>query len=322
MRPSSLFLVAVAIWGTTWVAIKAQIAATTPEIGVALRFSLAAAVVLGYCAVRRISLRVPPRTHALLALVGALGFSLSYLFVYHAERFIVSGLVAVGYSAAPLVNLVLARLLLGTPMSRRVAVGGALGLLGIVLIFWPEFARLQAGGPLLAGAALTAAAVLASCVSNIGMARVQAGGLRGWAPLAIGMSYGAAVSWLAVLLLGQPLAVAWSLPFAASLAYLALAGSVLAFAAYYALLGKVGPARAAYVGVMSTVVALLVSAAFEGYDWRLATFVVIALAVAGNVLALQPGRQDRSAGTGGAARPTPSASTKPAGASAASSAAT
>jgi drug/metabolite transporter (DMT)-like permease len=287
MKPSTLFFITVAIWGTTWVAIKAQIAATTPEIGVALRFTLAAAVVLLYCAARRISLRVPPRTHALLALVGALGFSLSYFFVYHAERFIVSGLVAVGYSAAPLVNLLLARLLLGTPMSRRVAAGGALGLLGIALVFRPEFSRLHADGPLLLGAALTAAAVLASCLSNIGMARVQAAGLHGWAPLAIGMGWGAVVSWVAVLVLGQPVAVAWSLPFVASLAYLSLAGSVLAFAAYYALLGRIGPARAAYVGVMSTIVALLVSALFEGYDWRLETFAGIALAVAGNVLALQ-----------------------------------
>lgn len=287
MRPSSLFFIAVAIWGTTWIAIKAQIAATTPEVGVALRFSLAAALVLLYCLARGIRLALPAGLHALLAAVGALGFSLSYLFVYHAERFIVSGLVAVGYSAAPLVNLLLARALLGTPMSRRVAAGGLLGLLGIVLIFWPEVGRLQGGGPLLAGAALTAGAVLASCVSNIGMARVQAAGLRGWAPMAYAMAYGALVSWAAVFALGQPLAIRWSPAFAASLAYLAVAGSVLAFGAYYALLARIGPARAAYVGVMSTIVALLVSALFEGYDWRLATFVGIALAVGGNVLALQ-----------------------------------
>jgi drug/metabolite transporter (DMT)-like permease len=74
-----------------------------------------------------------------------------------------------------------------------------------------------------------------------------------------------------------------------------LAGSVLAFGAYYALLAKVGAARAGYVGVMSTVVALIVSALFEGYDWRAATVVGIALAVAGNVLALQPARRPTGA---------------------------
>jgi drug/metabolite transporter (DMT)-like permease len=294
MNPSTLFFVTVGIWGTTWIAIKFQLDALAPELGVALRFSIAAIAVLAWCAARGISLAMPRRVHALLAAIGLLGFCISYFFVYHAERFIVSGLVAVGYAGAPLVNMLLARLLLSTPMSRRVAAGGLLGLAGIGLVFWPEFSRMQADGPLVIGASLTAGAVLASCMSNIGMARVQGAGVKGWAPLGVAMAWGAGLSWLSVLLFGRPLSIQWSLPFVASLLYLSLAGSVLAFAAYYSLLAKIGPARAAYVGVMSTIVALLISALFEGYDWRLATFVGIALAVGGNVLALHGGASVRS----------------------------
>lgn len=290
MTPVSLFLITVSIWGTTWIAITFQLHATTPEVGVALRFSIAATIVLAWCLARGIPLRQSLRMHALLALVGVLGFCVSYLFVYHAERFIVSGLVAVGYAAAPLVNMLLARTMLGTPMSRRVAAGGALGLVGIALIFWPEFSRLQTDGPLFIGAALTAGAVLASCLSNIGMSRAQTAGVKGWAPLGLGMTWGALAAWVAVAIAGRPLTIDWSVPFVLSLAYLALAGSALAFGAYYTLLGKIGPARAAYVGVMSTIVALLVSAMFEGYHWRFATFAGIALAVGGNVLALQSTR--------------------------------
>jgi len=202
--------------------------------------------------------------------------------------------VAVGYSAAPLVNMVLARAFLGTRMSPRVAAGGLCGLAGIALIFQPEFARLDSSAPLAIGAMLTAAAVLASCLSNMIIAGQQSRGVRGWPPLAFAMTYGAAGSWLAVALLGVPLEVRWSWPFAGALLYLALAGSVLAFGAYYALIGRIGAARAAYVGVMSTIVALLVSALFEGYDWRTATAAGIALAVAGNVLALSASGHQRS----------------------------
>jgi drug/metabolite transporter (DMT)-like permease len=288
MNPSALFFATVAIWGTTWIVIKLQLAATAPEMGVALRFTVAALVVLGWCVARRIPLTLPRRVHLLLAGTGLLGFCVSYFFVYHAERFIVSGLVAVGYSAAPLINMLLARLLLGTRMAARVALGGLLGVVGIALVFWPEFSRLQAGGPLLIGA---------SCVSNIGMARVQAAGIRGWAPLGVAMAWGAMLSWLAILVTGTSTAVHWSPLFVLSLAWLSLAGSVIAFAAYYALLGKVGPARASYVGVMSTLVALVISSVFEGYDWRVATFVGIALAVGGNILALQGGAAARPLAT-------------------------
>jgi drug/metabolite transporter (DMT)-like permease len=286
MRPAPLFFSAVAIWGTTWFAIKFQIHAAAPEVGVALRFTLAAAALLTFCAWRGIALQFSRPQHGRLAVLGVLGFCLSYLLVYYAQGYIVSGLIAVGYSAIPLVNMLLARAFFGTTMSRRVAVGGALGLAGITLIFWPEFARASADGPLVIGAALTAGAVLVSALANMVMTGLQKDGLSGWAPLAAGMGYGAIASWLVVLLLGVPLTVSWSLPFAASLLYLSLAGSVLAFGAYYALMRQVGPARAGYVGVMSTVVALLVSALFEGYDWRLVTVVGIGLAVLGNVFAL------------------------------------
>jgi drug/metabolite transporter (DMT)-like permease len=286
MPTAALFFACVAIWGTTWIAITFQVDRAAPEVGVALRFTLAAAAVFAWCAARRIDLRLPRREHLWLLLLGLLGFCISYLLVYHSQRYIVSGLVAVGYSAAPLVNMVLARLFFGTRMSRRVAAGGLCGLAGIALIFQPEFARLQSSTPLAIGALLTAGAVLASCLSNMVIAGQQGRGVRGWMPLAFAMAYGAAGSWLAVLLLGVAVDIHWSRPFAGALLYLALAGSVLAFGAYYALIGRIGAARAAYVGVMSTVVALFISALFEGYPWRAATVLGIALAVAGNVLAL------------------------------------
>ena len=152
MSAASLFATCVLIWGTTWYAITLQLAATSPAVGVALRFSLAAALIFLWCIARGHRLRLPRATHAWLALMGLLNFFVSYLFVYYAEQRIVSGLVAVGYSAMPLLNMALSRLFFGTPMSRRVGLGGLLGVSGIALIFWPEFARFAADAPLLAGA--------------------------------------------------------------------------------------------------------------------------------------------------------------------------
>jgi drug/metabolite transporter (DMT)-like permease len=138
----------------------------------------------------------------------------------------------------------------------------------------------------MAGALLTGCAVLTSSLANMVVARNQAAGLDGWPALACAMAYGALGTWLFVAVGGQAVQVDWNWPFVASMFYLAALGSALAFGAYFALLRQVGPARSAYVGVMSTIVALLVSATLEGYDWKIATVVGIALAVAGNVVAL------------------------------------
>lgn len=286
MHPYSLFAVSTLIWGTTWYAITFQLAAVAPELGVALRFAFAGVMILAFCVWRGIGLRYDRRQHAQIALLGFTNYSISYILIYHAEQHIVSGLVAVGYAGAPLINMLLSRWMLGTPLSRRVAVGGGLGLAGIALIFWPELAALQSNPAVLLGAVQTAIAVLISCYGNVCVGKLYAEGVSGWGPLGLSMLWGGAISLVAALALGVPLTVQTSPAFFASFLYLALFGSILAFGAYFALIGRIGAARAAYVGVMSPVLALLMSAVFEGYDWRLATVLGVLLAVAGNVIAL------------------------------------
>lgn len=286
MHPISLFAVSTLIWGTTWYAITFQLAAVAPELGVALRFAFAGALILAFCVWRGIALRYDRRQHAQIALLGLTNYSVSYILIYHAEQHIVSGLVAVGYAGAPLINMLISRWMLGTPLSRRVTVGGSLGLAGIALIFWPELAALQSNPWVLLGAAQTAVAVLISCYGNVWVGKLYEEGVSGWGPLGLSMLWGGAISLAAALIMGVPLTVQPSAAFFASFLYLALFGSVIAFGAYFALIGRIGAARASYVGVMSPVLALLMSAAFEGYDWRLATVLGVVLAVAGNVIAL------------------------------------
>ena len=91
-----LFAIAVAIWSTTWHAILYQLARTPPEVGVTLRFALAGMLALAVAAWRGDRVRCNAREHARLALQGMFMYSLSYLCVYHAERHVPSGLVAVG----------------------------------------------------------------------------------------------------------------------------------------------------------------------------------------------------------------------------------
>ena len=94
----------VLIWGTTWHAITYQLSDLAPEFGVAIRFLIAGGSVVAFALWRGERLRFPLAAHASLALQGAFLYGVSYVCVYHAERFVASGLVAVGYSASPLLN--------------------------------------------------------------------------------------------------------------------------------------------------------------------------------------------------------------------------
>lgn len=281
-----LFAVAVAIWGTTWLAITFQLGVVPPEASVTWRFGLAAAIIFGVCRARRLPLRFPARVHALLLLFGLAMFCAGYLFVYHAETLLVSGLVALAYSASPLANMALARLVLGTPMSARLAAGGLVGLCGVALVFWPEMVAVRAEGATLRGVLYAAAGVLSSSLGSVLAGVVARHGLDVWQKMAWGMAYGAAGCLAAALVSGQPLAFEWTLRYTGSLLYLSVLGSVVAFAAYLTLLARAGPTRAGYVGVMVPIVALVVSTFAEGFAWGWQTVVGVALAAAGNVVIL------------------------------------
>jgi drug/metabolite transporter (DMT)-like permease len=287
MTNLQLFVACVAIWGSTWLAITFQLGSVAPEASVAWRFLLASLTLFAYCAARRLPLRYPAREHAWIALQGVLMFSASYIAVYYAEENVVSGLVAVGYSASPLLGMVGMRLVFRTPMTQAVAFGSILGIAGIVLVFWPEFAHLRGDRRTALGALFTALAVVLSTLGSIAAHRNQQARVPLWQGMAWAMLYGSLFSLACALVAGRAIGFQTTFSYLASLAYLAMFGSIVAFAGYLTLLGRLGVARAGYVGVMVPIVALAVSALFEGFRWHALTGVGIAVSVAGNVVVLR-----------------------------------
>jgi drug/metabolite transporter (DMT)-like permease len=251
------------------------------------RFLLASALLFGWCLARGLPLRFARREHLWMAVQGAFMFSVSYVAVYYAEQNVVSGLVAVGFSASPLLNMVGMRLFFGSPMTLRVGTGALLGIAGITLVFWPEFAHLKADGRVALGAAFTVAAVVLSALGNMVAHRNHDAGLPIWQSMAWGMLYGALFTLAMALAFGRPLAFEATPAYLLSLLYLAFFGSVLAFGGFLTLLGRVGPARAGYIGVMVPIVALAISSVFEGYRWELLALAGVAVSVAGNVIILR-----------------------------------
>jgi drug/metabolite transporter (DMT)-like permease len=222
-------------------------------------------------------------------------YSVSYICVYHAEKHIPSGLVAVGYSAQPLLLGVATRLLWGTPLTGRFVVGGLMGVAGVALIFAPEFAQMSTNARAAWGAVFTVAAVGLSSVGNLVASRNAQHGLPFVPVLGYGMLYGSVVSWAFAWGSGQPIVWPSDVTWWATLLYLSAFGSVVAFGCYLLLQQRIGVGPASTVGVATTVIALLVSVVLEGYRPGLLALTGVVLALAGNALALggKPGRQGR-----------------------------
>jgi len=283
---ASIFAGCVLIWGTTWLAITYQLGPVAPEVSVSHRFLLAALIVAAWCRLRRLPLRFKPAEHAALALMGVAMYGFSYVFVYHAELHVASGLVAIGYSASPLLSTLGSRLFFRQPVSARMAAGSLLGILGITLVYWPEFGHLQENRNVALGALFTLLAVLVSTGGGLLAQRNHQRGLHGWPAMAWSMAYGGICALVVALALGRPYGIDLGAPYLLSLLYLSLLGSVVTFAGWLTLVGRIGAPRASYVGVMAPIVALFVSTLFEGFSWHPLTVAGVAVSIAGNVLVL------------------------------------
>jgi len=287
MSAGALFAIATAIWGSTWLAIKFQLGTVDPAASVAYRFALAAVMLGAWCVATRRSLALPRRAHGWFLVQGATFFGLNYIGVYLAERHVASGLVAVVFSTIVFMTPLGTRIAFGVPIRAATLVGAVLGVAGVALLFVKELRAASHGGEAALGIGYAFGATAIAAVGNLASMRIQREGWPLLSSTAWGMGYGAAVSAVVATIAG----VHWSFdPRAAyvlALVYLAALGSVVAFAAYLALLRKAGAATASFVGVSTPVVAMLLSTLFEGYRWTWVALAGVALAVAGNVIALR-----------------------------------
>ena len=274
------------VWGTTWLAITFQLGSVAPEVSVSHRFLLAAAIIAVLCRVRGLSLRFSRTQHVALALLGVSMYGASYIFVYHAELHLASGLVAIGYSASPLMSALGTRIFFRQPLTGRIAVGAVAGIAGITLVYWPSFEGLSQNRDAVLGAAFILLAVLISTAGGLLAQQNHQRKLHGWPTMAWSMAYGGLFALIAALGLGRTWSIDLSAPYLLSLLYLSVLGTVVTFYGWLTLVGRIGVARASYVGVMAPVVALFVSTAFEGFVWHALTVAGVMVSIAGNVLVL------------------------------------
>lgn len=268
------------IWASTWHVILYQLASDVPVLNsVAWRFGLASLLLFAIARWQGAALRMPLSAHALMLATGIVQYSGNYWSVYQAERHIPSGLVAVLFSLMVFGNALSGHFVFGQSVTRRFLLAASVGVGGVAMIFWPEIASTGARPTALLGLGLGLLAVLAACIGNVLTLTLTRRGLALVPILAWSMGYGALFLVLMSEVSGVGLHFDWHLSYVLSLLYLTVLGTVTAFVLYFKLAQRQGPARAALTGVVIPVIALVISAALEGWQ-------PTALSVAGMALCL------------------------------------
>ncbi len=281
-----LYVVTVLVWGSTWLAIEYQLGEVAPEVSVFYRYSAAALILFGWCRLRRLPLAFDLRAHGHFALLGVCLFGLNYLLTYYAQLRITSALSAIAFSTMLWMNIINARLIYGTRVELRVVLGSVFGIAGIVSLFYPEIEAVSWSDATLLGASLTMSGALVASLGNMVSLGAQRHALPVMQSNAWGMLYGAAFTGGFAALAGREFAFDASPGYVLSLLYLVVFGSIIAFGAYLTLLGRIGAHRAGYAVVMFPVVAVVLSAQFEGLEVTANVLVGVLLVLVGNLITL------------------------------------
>lgn len=274
-------------WGFSWIAIKGQVGDIPPEVSVFWRFVLASVVMVGWCYSRGHNLRYGLWDHLRFAGLGLFIFSANFTLFYYGAASLPSGLLAVIFSLASVLNLILAFILFGQRPGLISLAAGLLGFAGIALMFKPQILDTGIDYAAMSGLGFCALGTLSFCLGNMLSASNQQKGLPVTPATAWGMVYGTLFLGLFATLKGNSFAIDPNPVYITSLVYLAIISSVVAFGSYLTLLGRIGSVRAGYATVIFPVVALSISTVFEGYQWTGSAMLGLACVLFGNILMLR-----------------------------------
>ena len=284
------FLLITLIWGSTWIVIRDQLGTVPATWSVTYRFAIACAAMFVYALAVRSPLAIGRHGHMLACLFGIPQFVLNFNFVYAAEHYVTSGLVAVVFALLLVPNTLLGWVVLKQGTTRAFAIGSAIAVVGVALLFVHEIrASPVGGGAVLLGIGLTLLGVLAASVSNVMQATERLRRYPVPSLLAWGMVYGVLGNAAVSLFLFGPPVIEYRWGYWLGLAYLGLFASAFAFTLYFSLIREIGPGKSAYTSLIVPVIAMGWSTLLEGYRWSTLAILGGLLAMAGLFVALRSG---------------------------------
>ena len=286
MNNTFLYCVTVLIWGTTWIAINYQLGDVAAEASLVYRFGLASIILFAYCYFKKLALHFSLKQHAQFAAFGVCLFGVNYYFLYSGQVYINSALTSIAFSTLMLANIINARFWYKTHITQQVYFGGALGLIGIVTLFWPQITDVVFGPDTLLGLTLCLIGVLFASTGNMLSMKNQQQKIPVLQANAWGMAYGTLFMTFMVVLQGKSFDFSLTFAYVSSLLYLSLFGSVIAFGCYLSLLSRIGAHKASYSSIMFPAVAVVISTVVEGFVWDIYTILGLTAMIIGNLVVL------------------------------------
>jgi drug/metabolite transporter (DMT)-like permease len=277
-RTLALFGLAALAFGTSFAGVKFGLATVPPLLFAALRFDIAALLLVTALAVTGRLVRPRRRDLPSVLVTATFLIVLNGALFFLGQQFVPAGTAAVLFAVVPLATPLFAAVLLADErVSVRRATGLVVGFAGVAVIVAPEPAALVgalAGGA--SGSGLGSAPVLVGHLLVLGAATSVALGsvlsrrVTTDLPLLVRTAYAMVIGAVAnhgfSLAAGDPtpLSLAWSPAVVLAVAYVGVVSTAIAFPAYFTLIDSIGAVRANLVAYAVPVVATVAGAVVLG----------------------------------------------------------
>jgi drug/metabolite transporter (DMT)-like permease len=257
-RTLALAAVASVLLGGTFVGAKAGLSYLPPLLFVALRFDIAAVVLLGYVVVTRSRDELLPRTRGdVLSILstGLFALGLANALIFVGQQSATSAVAAIIFSLNPILTPVFAAILLSDErLSARGGLGMVIGLLGVGLVVSPDPAMLLSGG---IGKLILFAGATSAALGSV-LIRWSGGGLSSTVRTAWALPVAATLCHALSIGVGESAATAvWSPTAIAALLYVGVFAGAIAYIAYFGLLDVTGAIQANLIFYVVPVVSTL-----------------------------------------------------------------
>jgi len=226
------FLTVCIVWGTTYLGIRVALESVPVLLVAGLRWTAAGVIMSGLMLATGRGLP-KPRLWAPLALLGFLMNVVGNGFVVYAQQYVASGLTAVLIATTPFWSALAERLLPnGERFSPRSLAGLALGFAGIVVLVWPEMTNGGAGGRQFVIGVIVIQLACIGWVIGTSFAKRHELGDNPFRSTALQMVFSGAMLLSAATAHGDWSQVYFTPRTIAAMAYLTIAGSLIAYSAY------------------------------------------------------------------------------------------
>jgi len=226
------FVTVCIIWGTTYLAIHVALETVPVLLLAGLRWMVAGVLLCGILLAK--GRRLPPmRLWGALVLLGFLMNIMGNGFVVYAQQYVASGLTAVLIATTPFWSALVERLLPnGDRFSARSLVGLTIGFSGIVILVWPEMSQGGASGRAFVGGVIAIQLACVGWVAGTSYAKRHELGDDPFPSSALQMVFSGVMLLSAATWHGDWAALSFTPRTLAAMAYLSIAGSLVAYSAY------------------------------------------------------------------------------------------